>query len=48
MKLNTKQIKSLKKWDQILVIGAGPTGVETATHLAHNFPKKKIGIISRG
>ena len=40
--------EKLKKSNSILCIGAGTTGVETASYLKETWPDKKIGVCQRG
>lgn len=38
----------IKSSSSILIIGGGPTGVELAGEIVHDFPEKKITLVHRG
>jgi NADH dehydrogenase FAD-containing subunit len=40
--------ESVKQAKSILCIGAGPTGVQSASYIKENYPNKQVGIALRG
>ncbi|KAL2328414.1 hypothetical protein Fmac_021841 [Flemingia macrophylla] len=43
-----KENEKIKSADSILIVGGGPTGVELAAEIVHDFPNKKVTLVHKG